>query len=160
MMINVKDGQKDEVGLAYQILKNSGQAMYFRDLINEVVKIKGGAVSPHVLAEVHTRINMDSRFIHTGKGMWGLVDWSPQRSARYAEETAGTVESSGNLRREKLLAAIQQDYEVAVTEQEAVADDAAGGESDDEEDGHELEDGELFADLAEVSDLEEEDDRP
>ena len=73
--------QKDGVNVAYQILKQGGRAMYFRELINEVVKIQGGAASAQVLAEVHTRLNMDSRFLHTGKGMWGLVEWSPQRSS-------------------------------------------------------------------------------
>ncbi|EAX46711.1 RNA polymerase delta subunit [Thermosinus carboxydivorans Nor1] len=106
------ENQLSEVEIAYSILRQVGSAMYFRDLITEVLKIKGRKTqSPaQALAEVHTQINMDSRFVHMGKGMWGLAEWMPQRGGSYqAEETAATV-SDASLRRQQLLAEIQQDY--------------------------------------------------
>jgi DNA-directed RNA polymerase subunit delta len=86
--------------------------MYFRDLIGKVLEGKGRQVGSlaHAIAEVHTQINMDSRFIHVGKGTWGLTEWLPQRGGRAAEETAATISPDANLRREKLLAEIQQDF--------------------------------------------------
>ena len=155
-MMNQNGGQTDEVVLAYQALKQNGQAMYFRDLINEVVKVKGGSATAHVLAEVHTRINMDSRFVHMGKGMWGLVEWSPQRASRYAEEADGAAESSNNLRREKLLAAIQQDYETAAAEPEA---EDADHKKEDDDDSDEPPTAMHFVDLSEIGELDEEDER-
>lgn len=108
-----------DVDLAYQILADKGSAMYFRDLISKVLEDKGKPVHSlaHAMAEVHTQINMDSRFIHVGKGSWGLAEWMPQRGAKYLEETAATA-SDANLRRERLLAEIQQDYPAAPTESE------------------------------------------
>lgn len=112
-----KTYQQSEVDLAYKILHDSGKAMYFRDLIGKVLEAKGNPIhSPaHTMAEIHTQINMDSRFIHTGKNNWGLSEWVPQRSNRYAEDTSiAHVESK--LRRERLLEEIQQDYAAATTE--------------------------------------------
>ena len=86
--------------------------MHFRDLINQVLVEKGGPVYSrgHAMAEVHTQVNIDSRFFHVGKGEWGLVEWTPQRvSGRMSEEPADKSYQT-NLRREKLLEEIQQDY--------------------------------------------------
>ncbi|BBB91210.1 MAG TPA: DNA-directed RNA polymerase subunit delta [Methylomusa anaerophila] len=113
---NKDKDQNDEVNLAYQLLKEAGHSMYFRDLITKVLSIKGGLVrsQAQAMAEVHTQINMDSRFVHAGKGMWGLAEWSPQRAASREPEEAGAAipDNASALRREKLLAAIQQEYEM------------------------------------------------
>lgn len=107
--------KQSEVDLAYQVLKQSHQAMYFRDLINAVLSMKnqGMHVAAQLMAQVHTQINMDSRFVHMGKGMWGLTEWLPQHgAARYAEELAATAEpSNDSQRREKLLAGIQEEVQ-------------------------------------------------
>jgi DNA-directed RNA polymerase subunit delta len=104
--------QLSDVDLAYQVLAEKGSPMYFRDLIGKVLEGKGRPVVSvaHAIAEVHTQINMDSRFVHVGKGTWGLTEWLPQRGSRAVEETAATVSSDANMRREKLLAEIQQDF--------------------------------------------------
>ncbi|MDU4961214.1 MAG: DNA-directed RNA polymerase subunit delta [Sporomusaceae bacterium] len=101
-----------EADIAYQILRQAGAPMHFRDLINQVLVEKGGPVYSrgHAMAEVHTQVNIDSRFFHVGKGEWGLVEWTPQRvSGRMSEEPADKSYQT-NLRREKLLEEIQQDY--------------------------------------------------
>lgn len=111
-MANTSKNNVDEVNLAYQILKTTGHPLYYRELIDRVVAEKGGLARPsaHIIAEIHTRINLDSRFVHTGKSMWGLTEWSPQRiNLREVEEAAAA--SQDNVRREKLLAAIQQDFD-------------------------------------------------
>lgn len=107
--------QISEVELAYQILSRSGQVMYFRDLIKQVLDIKGKRIHSlaHAMAEVHTQINMDSRFVHMGKGMWGLAEWScnhDSRSAAAAMEEAAAASEQNNSRRSKLFEEIQQEY--------------------------------------------------
>lgn len=106
--------QLSDVDLAYQILADKKSAVYFRELIGKVLEIKGRPVHSlaHAMAEVHTQINMDSRFVHMGKGMWGLTEWMPQRGAKLLDETVAAIPES-SLRREKLLEEIQQDYRVA-----------------------------------------------
>lgn len=111
--------QVSEVELAYRILKDASKAMYFRDLITEVLEMKGRRIHSlaHAIAEVHTQINMDSRFVHMGKGMWGLVEWSPQQlSGRSAVEKEEGTKTSSTVRRQKLFEEIQQEYVAANVE--------------------------------------------
>lgn len=111
--------QVSEVELAYKILQKTGKAMYFRDLITEVLELKGKRIHSlaHAISEVHTKINMDSRFVHMGKGMWGLVEWSPQQlSGRSSIEKDESVKTSSTVRRQKLFEEIQQEYVAANAE--------------------------------------------
>jgi len=111
--------QVSEVELAYKILQKTGKSMYFRDLITEVLELKGRRIHSlaHAISEVHTQINMDSRFVHMGKGMWGLVEWSPQQlSGRSVVEKDETVKTSSTVRRQKLFEEIQQEYVAANAE--------------------------------------------
>ena len=112
--------QLTDVDVAYQILAAKGSPLYFRDLIDQVLASKGRPVHslPHAMAEVHTQINMDRRFVHMGKGTWGLSEWLPQRGGKAAEETAATVSPEVNMRRERLLAEIQQDFPAAAPDAE------------------------------------------
>jgi DNA-directed RNA polymerase subunit delta len=108
--------QNSEIEVAYKILGEIGQPMYFRELITQVLEIKGRhSNSPaYAMAEVHTQINMDSRFVHKGKGMWGLAEWEGHSTARAAaaEETAAGSETGAKdtSRRSKLFEEIQQEY--------------------------------------------------
>lgn len=110
--------QVSEVELAYKILQKTGHSMYFRDLITEVLELKGRRIHSlaHAMSEVHTQINMDSRFVHMGKGMWGLMDWSPQQLSAHSNDENESVTSSFSSRREKLFEEIQQEYVAASTE--------------------------------------------
>jgi DNA-directed RNA polymerase subunit delta len=118
---------RSEADIAYQILRQAGSPIHFRDLINQVLAEKGGSTSSrgHAMAEVHTQVNIDSRFLHVGKGSWGLVEWAPQRgvSDRAAEEATDKSFQS-NLRREKLLEEIQQDYVKAPPEPDDIDDNS------------------------------------
>ena len=70
--------------LAYSILKSNGQAMHYRDLINEILRTKAITAENRgrIIAQIHTEINLDSRFFHKGQGQWGLRDWVPRQVAR------------------------------------------------------------------------------
>lgn len=108
-----------EVDVAYQFLRERGYAMYFRDLIGSVLTQTGqrAASRAYAMSEVHTQINMDSRFIHMGKGMWGLAEWSPQQlSARMPEEVEWGGMGQNSPRRERLFEEIQQEYVNAAQE--------------------------------------------
>lgn len=76
------DQKMSEVDLAYRILKEKGQPMYYRTLIEEVFAVK----SPNgdlilAIAAVHTQINLDTRFIYLGQGQWGLKSWVPSKNS-------------------------------------------------------------------------------
>ena len=90
--------KQTEVDLAYQVLQENRQVMYFRDLLTKVLMLKkvSAASLAHSMAEVHTQINMDSRFVHMGKGMWGLAEWLSQHNPAFdAEiEMAAAVEGA------------------------------------------------------------------
>jgi DNA-directed RNA polymerase subunit delta len=103
--------QNSEIELAYDILRQAGQAMYFRDLISKVLDNSQQRVYSvaHAMAEIHTQINMDSRFMHMGKGMWGLVDWNPQTGHKIAADEAAAASDTSAKRRNRLLEEIQQD---------------------------------------------------
>ncbi|WP_144034070.1 DNA-directed RNA polymerase subunit delta [Sporomusa silvacetica DSM 10669] len=130
----------DEVDSAYQVLKAAGHPLYYRELIDQAIAAKGGTAraSAHTIADVHTRINLDSRFVHTGKSMWGLNEWSPQRiSVLEAEETA--TAQPDMQRRAKLFAAIQQDFENEGTASNSDPDHLLEGETELEEENEETE---------------------
>lgn len=64
--------------LAHSILKSRGKAMHYRDLIEEILKEKEVDADQRgrVIAQIHTEINLDSRFLHKGQGQWALREWS------------------------------------------------------------------------------------
>lgn len=68
--------------LAFTILKNYGKPMHFKQLISEVMRVKAiNQDNPgRLIAQMHTEINLDSRFIHQGSGEWGLREWQPKSS--------------------------------------------------------------------------------
>lgn len=87
--------KQTEVDLAYQVLRENCKVLYFRDLINKVFAIQKESLhaTTQSMSQVHTQINMDSRFVHMGKGMWGLTEWLPQhRANHYSEEMAAASE--------------------------------------------------------------------
>lgn len=100
--------QQEEVDIAYYILTKSGEAIYFKDLIIDVIDKKHKPVQSlsKSISEVYTQMNMDSRFHHMGKGMWGLTEWIPQEVKR-THSTSSTTKASTKQRREKLLEEIQ-----------------------------------------------------
>lgn len=103
------------VELAYLILLQHGQPMYYKDLIEEVVKVKTKspafvARTPNptrLMTEIHTEINMDNRFVHLGKGLWGLRRWAPKQSPTKATPLITSLRS----RREDLYHHDEQDEE-------------------------------------------------
>lgn len=114
--------------LAFTILKNYGKPMHFKELISEVMRVKG--INPEnpgrLIAQMHTEINLDSRFNHLGAGEWGLRDWQPKgaKVVKIRPESDTPAPKRGRSRR-------------AVGDED---DFALDGEEDDEELGDESDD--------------------
>ena len=91
--------------------------MYYKDLVLEVIekKCKPAQSLSAAIAEVYTLINMDSRFHHQGKSMWGLTEWNPPEVKRsHGSSSSSSAEGRGtssktSRRREKLLEGIQEE---------------------------------------------------
>lgn len=67
------------VDLAFEILKASNTPHYYRDLMQEIAKIKGISDDEimQVIAQLYTEINIDGRFACVGNNLWGLKRWYP-----------------------------------------------------------------------------------
>jgi len=78
------------VDLAHLILKKTNKTFLFRDLMQEVSRIKG--LTPEqvneVIARLYTEINIDGRFVCIGSNVWGLKRWYPTDKLQ-AEKAAG-----------------------------------------------------------------------
>lgn len=105
-----------EVDVAYYILTQGGEPMYYKDLVMEVIEKKRKPVQSlsAAIAEVYTLINMDSRFHYEGKSMWGLTEWNPPEVKRSHSSSSTTGEgrtssAKTSRRREKLLEGIQEE---------------------------------------------------
>lgn len=63
---------------ALRLLRERRQATHYKELIQSVIAERGtAAANPAEMAHILTQINLDARFIHMGKGIWGLRDWAP-----------------------------------------------------------------------------------
>ncbi len=105
-----------EADVAYHVLSEKGQTMYYKDLVLEVIEKKQKPVQSlsAAISEVYTHINMDSRFHYAGEGQWGLMEWAPPETkrahgaARSVSAGAGKGASKASRRKEKLFESIQE----------------------------------------------------
>lgn len=67
------------VDLAYEILHQTNQPFYYRDLMAEVAQLRGMETEEinEVIARLYTEINVDGRFLNIGNNVWGLKRWYP-----------------------------------------------------------------------------------
>lgn len=67
------------VDLAFNVLRAVNTPMYYRDLMQEIAKIKDISDEQvmQVIAQVYTEINIDGRFACVGNNLWGLKRWYP-----------------------------------------------------------------------------------
>ncbi len=90
-----------DVDVAYYILSEKGEPVYYKDLVLEIIELRHKPVQSlsNTISEVYTLINMDSRFSYVGrnedgKSMWGLSEWVPAEPKR-SHSTAKTVKEAG-----------------------------------------------------------------
>lgn len=104
-----------EADVAYYVLSQKNDAMYYKDLVLDVIEKKHKPVQSlsAAISEVYTHINMDSRFHYEGEGKWGLVEWVPPEVKRtHAASRSGAAGGKGTTkatrRKEKLFESIQE----------------------------------------------------
>ena len=102
------------VDMAYAILKERKTDLYFRDLLTEVLTARQvpSYLMKQAMAELHTQVNMDSRFSFKGKGFWGLTEWAPlprTSASRTDEPSAAVLDETVEIRRTKLQEVQQPD---------------------------------------------------
>ncbi len=102
-----------EVDVAYQVLSQEANMMYYKDLVMKVIELKRKPVQSlsAAISEVYTLINMDSRFHYEGEGQWGLTEWNPpevKRSHASSRSTTSKSASKASRRNEKLFESIQE----------------------------------------------------
>lgn len=107
--------KSSEVDVAYYILTQSGEKMYYKDLVLEVIEKTHKPVQSlsAAISEVYTLINMDSRFHYEGEGQWGLTEWNPPETKRHTRSSSSSTSSSrtankASRRKEKLFESIQE----------------------------------------------------
>jgi DNA-directed RNA polymerase subunit delta len=71
------------VDLAFLILKKANNPFYYRDIMQEVARLKGLSDKEvaDVIAQLYTEINIDGRFACVGQNLWGLKRWYPTDKA-------------------------------------------------------------------------------
>jgi len=106
------------IDLAYRVLKERKTDIYFRDLLTEVLtaKMVPSYLMKQAMAELHTQVNMDSRFTFKGKGYWGLTEWAPlpRTNGRTEDSFTAVLDETVEIRRTKLQE-IQQPDEAETT---------------------------------------------
>lgn len=130
------------VDLAFMVLKAANTPYYYRDLMNEVAKLRGFTEEEinETIAQLYTEINIDGRFACVGTNLWGLKRWYP------LERSDDPV---ANAKRPRIINDEDDDLEDDFTEEE---DTYTGDDSDedydsvDEEDHDEDDEDDLYGD--------------
>lgn len=131
--------EESMIDIAYAVLKENGEHLTLRQLMDEVRKLNGVTVRAMAekLPRVNTDINIDGRFLSIDDIRWGLREWYPVDQLE--------AESAPVVRTRKKKKSDEEDYD----EEDDMDDVAEDGFDliDDEEDE---EDGEVLSDEEEV----------
>lgn len=144
------------VDLAFEILKASNTPYYYRDLMQEIAKIKGISEEEimQVIAQLYTEINIDGRFACVGNNLWGLKRWYPidKQDDMAGSGTRPRIINDDDDEDDEDLFEEEQDEDFLSTD----AEDFDGEEDELFEDDEDL-DEDLDADLDEELDTDDED---
>lgn len=101
------------VDLAFEVLKAANTSFYYRDLMNEIAKLRNLSEEQinDVVAQLYTEINIDGRFACVGSNVWGLKRWYPVE-----RDTDGTVATGA--KRPRIINDEDDDDEELFTEDE------------------------------------------
>ncbi|WP_312109512.1 DNA-directed RNA polymerase subunit delta [Brevibacillus reuszeri] len=80
------------VDIAYEILRETNRTYNFRELMDELVKLRKMTNEQlmAIIAQVYTEINIDGRFVCLGDSVWGLKRWYPTDTVDETQEGGGT----------------------------------------------------------------------
>ena len=146
------------IELAYELLVEKNEPLFFNDLVDEIVAIKGSTREQVVdrIAQFYTDLNIDGRFISLGDNRWGLKTWYPVDQVE--EEVVHTVKTKKK-KKTKKAAILDEGFDVIEDEDEDFEEDIDELDADfddvDEDDDDEL----LLEDEEDLDeDLDEDDD--
>ncbi len=102
--------EEQEMDVAYKILQENNASIYWRELIEEVIRRKKKSVQSlsTAISEIYTMLNMDSRFYHEGNGKWGLYEWKPPETKRTRLSAAAKNAAADRKGNESKLESIQE----------------------------------------------------
>lgn len=142
------------VDLAFEVLKAANTPFYYRDLMNEIAKLRGFTEEQinEVIAQLYTEINIDGRFACVGSNVWGLKRWYPVE-----RDTDGSVATAG--KRPRIINDDDDDDEDLFNEdeEETFASEEAGFDLFDEDREEIFDEGEEEAEVEDDVVLEEDD---
>lgn len=144
------------VDLAFNILKAANTPFYYRDLMDEIAKIKGISEEEKmdVIAHLYTEINIDGRFACVGTNLWGLKRWYPVEKS---DDTIGSGERPRIINDDD-----DEDeddpFELEIDDEFSDEEDDEDIEDDEYDDDDEAddEDDDIEEDIDEIDDLDEE----
>lgn len=98
------------IELAYELLVERNEPIFFNDLVEEIAGIKGASKSEIAskIAQFYTDLNIDGRFTSLGENRWGLKTWYPVDQVE--EEVVHTVKAKKKKKAKK--AAVVDDLEL------------------------------------------------
>ncbi|MDA8216868.1 MAG: DNA-directed RNA polymerase subunit delta [Dehalococcoidales bacterium] len=125
--------------VAYEILIRNGVPMHYKDLLTEVLRLKGmesAADTGRLVAGILTDINLDSRFVHVGQGQWALRRWAPKQQET---KVPSLVPVGRDLRRRKDYALVIEDEDDDDKDDPGSVDAEADDPEGEDEEGWEVE---------------------
>jgi len=142
------------VDLAFEVLKAANTPFYYRDLMNEIAKLRGFSEDQinEVIAQLYTEINIDGRFACVGSNVWGLKRWYPVE-----RDTDGSV--AAGAKRPRIINDDDDDDEdlFSEDEEETFASDDENFDLFDEDREELFDEGEESAEVDEEVELDDED---
>jgi DNA-directed RNA polymerase subunit delta len=99
--------------IAYQILKDRREPIKYKELVEQVLELKGtrpGQDLAKMKAKIHTEISLDSRFMSRGAGLCGLREWTVKPPAyKVLEVSSGDRPKPGERLRKELVTMVPDD---------------------------------------------------
>ena len=143
------------IELAYELLVEKKQAIFFKDILDEISKL-AGLTDKQVktkIAQFYTELNIDGRFLAIGENQWGLRVWYPVDQV--VEEIVNPAKAKKKKKAKKVV-----EEELAFDDPEEILDDLdiLDDDLDDDDDDDDLDDIDLLDDLDDDLDDDDEDD--
>ena len=139
--------RESDADIAVRLLRETRTPIHYKDIINNILQARGQSteISSLLMAQMLTQINIDARFIHMGKGIWGLRDWNPAAAKPVAVEKPRVVR--------KVALSLDDDLDDDLIDEDEDGDDLALVE-----DGDIIDDDDEFADTEELEEIDDDED--
>ncbi|NBI31069.1 DNA-directed RNA polymerase subunit delta [Chengkuizengella marina] len=130
------------VDLAFMIFKSTNKQFFYRDLMNEIAKIKSLSADEvdEVIAQLYTEINIDGRFACIGNNVWGLKRWYTLDKAEEISNKPKVInDDDDDLEDEKEMFSDEDENNDAFVSEGTTTDDIISEGEEDLDDNEEIE---------------------